>query len=567
VVTSLPQPSARGGLPVGDLQAQASQRLLAGILSIAAEAIITVDEAQTILHFNQGAERVFGYTAAEAVGRRLDMLLPERFRPTHDRHVTRFGVGQEVARQMGHRREIYGLRKSGEEFPAEASIAKLDLPDGRRVYSAVLRDITERKRAEQEQRFLAAASAALASSLDYDSTLAAVASLAVPVLGDWCALAAVEQDDAIRTLAPPHADPARTPVVEELFRRYPLDWDSPWLAVDVLRTGRTELVVDVTDEWLEARVVDAGHHRLVRAAGTASLLIVPLVAGDRILGALTCARADGGRRFDEGDVALARDFALRAALAVDNARLYRTAQRATQARDIVLGVVSHDLRNPLSAIAMCARALRESPPASEGDRSHLAGAIHDSAEWMQRLIQDLLDVAALEVGRLSLERRPEDVGAIVQKLSAMFDRAAAERQVALRPEVAPGVPAVHGDAERVLQVLANLVGNALKFTEPGGRVDVRIEPRGDDVLFSVADTGPGIPGEDLPHLFDLYWHARRTARHRGSGYGLAIAKGIVEAHGGRIWVESTLGAGSTFSFTIPAGRGGAAAADGVAGQP
>jgi signal transduction histidine kinase len=171
---------------------------------------------------------------------------------------------------------------------------------------------------------------------------------------------------------------------------------------------------------------------------------------------------------------------------------------------------------------------------------------------MQRLIQDLLDVAAIDAGRLSLERQAEDAAAIVQKLSSMFEHAAAERQIAFRTEVAPDLPAVHGDAGRILQVLANVVGNAVKFTEPGGSVSVAVGSRGADVLFSVTDTGPGIPPEHLPHLFDLYWHARRTARHRGSGYGLAIAKGIVEAHGGRIWAESVPGSGSTFSFTIPA---------------
>jgi signal transduction histidine kinase len=137
----------------------------------------------------------------------------------------------------------------------------------------------------------------------------------------------------------------------------------------------------------------------------------------------------------------------------------------------------------------------------------------------------------------------------------MFEHPAAERQVALRAGVGEGARAVYGDAGRILQVLANLVGNALKFTEPGGAVTVAAETRGGEVVFSVSDTGAGIPAEHLPHLFELYWHARRNARSRGSGYGLAIAKGIVEAHGGRIWAESTPGAGSTFSFTLPASRG------------
>ncbi len=553
-MTSPPTNSDERARAEVDVARAASETLLAGILSIAADAIIVVDEALCIVNFNHGAEQIFGYSSAEAVGQPLDILLPERFRATHGPLVRAFGAGQGAARRMGHRREIFGLRKSGEEFPAEASISKLALPDGRVVYSAVLRDVTERKRAEQEQRFLAGASAVLASSLDYDATLSAVPSLAVPLLGDWCALAVVEREDTIRLVTAPPANPARSRSLEELARRYPLDWDSPWPAVDVLRTGRSEHVPDVTDDWLDAHVVDAGHARLLRDVGLTSLLVVPLVARDEVLGALTCARGGASRPFDDDDLTLARDLALRAALAIDSARLYATAQRATEARDVTLGAVSHDLRNPLSAITMCARALRESPPTDEAGRRHLVDAISDSAEWMNRLIRDLLDVASIEAGRLSIERRAEAPTEIVERLLVLFERVAADRGIALHARVAPDVPAAYGDAERILQVLANLVGNALKFTQLGGEVTVTVGEGADpdEVQFAVADTGPGIPEQDLPHLFELYWHVRRTARSRGSGYGLAIAKGIIDAHGGRIWVESIVGAGSTFLFTVPA---------------
>ncbi|HEU4630477.1 MAG TPA: ATP-binding protein [Gemmatimonadaceae bacterium] len=537
--------------------ASAPEAMLAGILAIAADAIITVDEAQRILHFNQGAEQIFGWRAEEIVGQPLDLLLPERFRAAHAAHVAAFGAGRETARRMGHRREIFGLRRDGEEFPAEASIAKLALPDGRTVYSAVLRDITDRKRAEEEQRFLAAASAVLAASLDYAATAAAIPPLAVPRLGDWCVLEAVDPDGTLRRETAPPRDPARAAALEELARRHPFDPDSPWPAVDVLRTGRPELVATVDDDWLEAHAVDAEHRRLLHAAGLGSLLIVPLVARERVIGALTCARGERGQPFDAADLALASDLALRAALGLENARLYATAQRATRARDVVLGVVSHDLRNPLAAIGLHARALRERAAAT-ADRERMVSAICESAEWMQRLIQDLLDVAAVEAGRLSLERRPADVGAIVARALGTFEGEAAERGLVLRGEVAPTLPAAHGDAERILQVLANLIGNAVKFTEPGGEVVVRAVPHDDGILLSVSDSGAGIPTEHLPHLFELYWHARHTARRRGSGYGLAIARGIVEAHGGRIWVESVLGAGSTFHFTLPAHAGGAA---------
>jgi signal transduction histidine kinase len=420
------------------------------------------------------------------------------------------------------------------------------------VYSAVLRDVSDRKRAEQEQRFLAAASAVLASSLDYEATIEAVSNLPVPALAEWCTLELVEPDATFRRVTAPHANPERQWALDELHARFRSDLDSPWPTADVVRTGRAELVPTVTEDWLEARTVNEAHRELLRAAGIATLIIVPLVARHEMLGALTLARGPGVRSFDVAEEALARDLGLRAALALDSARLYRTARRATRARDEVLGVVSHDLRNPLSAIAMCVRALQESPPTSAAEREYLLDAISDSTEWMKRLIQDLLDVASIEAGRLSIERRPEEVAPIVQRTLAMFDRAAAERGVTLEARVEESLPAVFGDAGRVLQVLANLVGNALKFTDSGGRVDLTVRSRDGEVEFSVRDTGPGIPAEHLPHLFELYWHASVTTRSRGSGYGLAIARGIVDAHDGRIWVESTVGEGSTFSFSLPA---------------
>ena len=540
-----------------DPEVLASQAMFAGILEIAADAIITVDEGQLIMHFNKGAEQIFGYSADEVIGQPLDILLPHRFRAAHPALVRGFGEGQETARRMGHRREIYGLRKSGEEFPAEASISKLRLPTGRAVYSAVLRDVTDRKRTEQDQRFLAEASAVLASSLDYEATLSAVPRLTIPRFGAWCVLALVAPDDTIGRTVAPHADPALAAPLDEMMQRYPLHWDSPWLAVDVLRTGTPRLVTEVSDEWLEAHSEDAAHGDLLRRVGAASLLSIPLIARDQVLGALTIGRGPKAPPFDEADLALASDMAARAAFAIDNARLYQTAQRATQARDVVLGIVSHDLRNPLSAIAMCASALQENPPESAAERKSLADTIYNSAGWMQRLIQDLLDVAAIEARRLSIALDRDSAEAIVQRVMTTFEPTAAERGVRLNADVAAGTPEVHGDGERILQVLANLVSNAVKFTEAGGSIFVHAEARGPDVLFSVRDTGAGIPADDLPHLFDLYWHARRGARSRGSGYGLAIAKGIVEAHGGRIWVESVIGAGSTFRFTIPAMPSGA----------
>jgi PAS domain S-box-containing protein len=528
---------------------QESETRFAGLLAIAADAIITVDEGQRIVHFNRGAEEIFGYSADEVIGGPLNILIPARFHAAHTEHVARFAASAEPARRMGHRREVAGLRKNGEEFPSEASIAKIGEP-GRRLFAVVLRDVTERKRAEENERFLSQAGAALASSLDYEATLRTVAALPVPRLGDCCLLDIVEGEGGerslLRRITSGHADPGVAELLREFEEQQPLRWSTPTRVIEVLRTGEAYLAPTVPDE------TGGEVFPLLRGMGIRSAMILPLRAHDRTVGALSIISTDTTRRFGDADLALAREYALRAAFAVDNARLYRVAQHANRARDEVLGVVSHDLRNPLSAIAMCARVLLENPPDSEAGRRELYSAIDESADWMGRMIQDLLDVSNIEAGRLSLELREEPVEPIIQRTVQVFGGSAAERGVALESSVESGLPPIHVDAERILQVIANLVANAVKFTPEGGRVTVSARRRHDAVAFSVTDTGPGIPAEHVTHIFDRYWHARRSARTRGSGLGLAIAKGLVEAHGGRIHVESAPGQGSTFWFVIPA---------------
>ena len=537
----------------------------AGIVGISADAIISMDGSQRIVLFNHGAEQIFGYRAEEIIGQPLGKLLPPDVRGLHPGHVADFARGGTSARLMGARRAIHGLRKSGERFPAEASISQVDL-GGTKLFTAVLRDVSDRARllaaeqtaraaaeaAERRATFLAEASELLDRSLDYATTLNTLAALVVPQLAECSVIDVLTEEGAVRRVGIAHADTEQSALVEAL-RHFPADRARPFLTRRTLATGEMDRVAVVTPELVRTLVQNEEHLGLVSQLDPASWLVVPLRTRGQVIGAMAFIRCGSPRPYSDHEVALAEELARRAAQVIENARLYGAAQFAIRARDDVLAVVSHDLRNPLSAIAMCTTTLLEQPPADAAMRREMLAMIRQSVDWMHRIIQDLLDIASIEAGKLSVHRSRTTVAEVLGLARPSFD--AVTKEHVFEVAVAPNVPDVDADADRVAQVLTNLVGNAAKFTPARGLISVRVE-RDDDgaVRFTVRDAGGGIAEADLPHIFDRFWHTRNAAGKRGAGLGLAIAKGIVEAHGGRIWAESILDGGSTFAFTIPAAR-------------
>ncbi len=532
---------------------QASQAQMAGILGIAADAIITIDDSHSIIHFNRGAEETFGYPAHEVIGKPIELLLPESALGMHRSHVDRFAGSSEDARRMGQRTEVSGRRRNGEEFPAEASISKLPTATGM-LFGVVLRDATEQKRREQHDRMLVVAGARLAASLDYHATLRVAAELAVPTISDWCVVDIIEPGPGearkLRRVASVHHDAARDQILRQM-EAYGLDWDAPSAVIDVLRTGEPLLLPEISDAWLEAHSNDAEELAATEQLGLRSLIIVPLRAREEVLGAMALGRAEGRQPFDKADLDLARAIGYRAALAIDNAQHYSAERRATMARDELLAIVSHDLRNPAAAISMCAQALTQHSPVSAEERESMLHTIMQSVEWMRRLMQDLVDVASIEAGRLSVEPEPQAAEPIVTATIELFSARARQQSKSLHSDMPASLPRVMADRSRVIQVLANLVDNALKFTPEGGSISIAVVAGKSELEFTVQDSGPGIPTEHLPHLFDRFWHARVDTLTHGSGLGLAIARGIVSAHGGRIWVDATPATGSAFRFTLP----------------
>ena len=357
----------------GRERAALSEAKYNAIIAIAHDGIFTFDEQQRITIFNEGAERIFGYTEDEMLGKKVDELIPPQYLAATMERFAEFAAGTEKALGVGMRLDVAGLRKNGEEFPAEASISKVAVNDGV-LYSVIVRDITERRNTE------------------------------------------------------------------------------------------------------------------------------------------------------------------------------RALKRAVTARDEVLGIVAHDLRNPLSTIMMQVAVMSED---ENGRDKKALNVISRSADRMNHLIHDLLDVAGIEAGRLKIERERLAAEAIAREAVEMQTPLASASGVRVQLAIAPGTTEISCDRHRVLQVFENLIGNAIKFSKAGGQITVGAVPGEDVVTFTVADTGAGVAHEDLPKLFEKFWQAKTSGRRLGAGLGLVIAKGIVEAHGGRIWAESELGRGTSIHFTIP----------------
>jgi len=400
-------------------------------------------------------------------------------------------------------------------------------------------DITER-------RFLSNATSMLATTLDVKETLAQVAQLAVPELADWCFVDVLEAEHLER-IAAVHVDPAKLARVREWSRAIPAQ-QKPGIS-EVMSTGQPIYYPDITESVLAERFAAEPYRQMARELGVVSCIIVPLVARGRTLGTITLVHAESGRRYSRAELDAAVELGRRAGIAIDNARLYAEAQDAVHAREEILAIVSHDLRNPLNVIDLGATMALQSGDLGPKAHKHIE-TIHRSAARMERLLRDLLDTAALQVGRLALQRQPEEASALIAAALDGHEQLAAKKHIKI--ERTSDVEGVHVDCdrERITQAIGNLLGNAIKFCGPGDVVRVRSWSDERHLYLSVADAGPGITPAELPHIFEPYWSAKRHER-KGTGLGLYICKGIVEAHEGTIAVDTRVGEGTTFTLTLP----------------
>jgi len=533
-----------------------SEARLRALVDSSLDAVVSTDALGNVVEFSLAAERMFGYTREHAVGRNMgELIVPPEQRAAHQAGHNRVVAGG-PERVANRRLEMTAMRADGSFFPVELTITRVHgsgWGPGEPIYTGYMRDITDRQRLQEQNRFVGEASRQLGESLDFETAIASLVRLAVPKLADWCAVELVRGEGKTEQIAVAHTDPAKVELAKELRTRWPSAPDSPQGVPAVIRTGKIQSMSDIPDEFLARLAKDSEHLRLLRTLGLRSFVIVPIATHGRVLGALTLVNAESGRQFDASDIAFAEDFAARAASALENARLYQDAQEANRLKDEFLATLSHELRTPLNAIVGWSHMLR-SGALDETARVRAAEIIDRNARLQAQLVNDVLDVSRIVTGKLTLDVQEVDAAKIVAGSLETIRHAADGKRIRVQARVDPFAGSILGDPARLQQIIWNLLSNAIKFTEKGGRVEIAVAEVGEQMEIRVTDSGQGIERAFLPHVFERFRQgdSTTTREHGGLGLGLAIVRHLVEIHGGTVHAESEgIGKGSTFIVRLP----------------
>jgi signal transduction histidine kinase len=442
-------------------------------------------------------------------------------------------------------------RERHDFYPDEIELAKTIA--GQIAFGvARIRAEQELERERERLRFLADASAMLASSLDYERTMQQVAELIVPDLSDWCVIDLLDDEGAVQRIAAVHRDPRKAEWVARLRNLPPSELRQQYVA-HVITSNEPVLLRAISNETWERLDAQPGISAIMHGLGTESTMIVPLTVAGRTFGAITFVSSSPERRYDDRDLSTAIELARRAAYAIDNARLYRHAQEANRAKDEFLATLSHELRTPMTATLGWATMLQIRDLSPENFQLAVE-TIDRSTRAQAKLIDDILDVSRVVTGKLQLTMVPVSLTNVVEAAVETIRPSIDAKSIDLQLQLGDIEGVALGDASRLQQVIWNLLSNSVKFTPAGGAIAIVVDQISSGARIVIRDTGLGIARKFLPYIFERFRQADSSATraHGGLGLGLAIVKNIVELHGGNVVAESDgEGKGATFTVTLP----------------
>ena len=572
------------------------------LFDTAPDLIVIMDDRGVVVAANAALQRILGYRPEDIIGTPLSRLMPERYRADHHSGFTRY-LSTGIRKLDWTSIRLPGLRVDGYEVPLAISFGEFE-EDGRKFFTGILRDVSTEKTASDRLEFFGRVGPQLAaSSLDYKATLENLARLAVPYLADWSAIDVVNADGQLERLAVAHAEPAKVQLAIELARRFPVDQKATRGVPQVIRSGQSELVSGVSPEFLEERAVDGEHLTLLKSLGLKSYLIAPISAYGHVYGAISLVQAESGRCFTDADIPVMEELGRRAGIAVHNASLYRDALHANEmleeqateleqqtdeaqalteeleaqtvellqsseelrlkseeaaaanvAKSEFLASMSHELRTPLNAIAGYVELLEMGirGPITEEQRSDLE-RIRVSQRHLLSLINDVLNFAKVDAGRIEYDVETVALDAILKTCEAMVLPQIHRKRISYTYEECGEPVWVSADGDKVQQILINLLSNAIKFTQEGGSLRASCDQTEAVGRVQITDTGIGIDEDKLEAIFEPFVQIDRSLNQpgQGAGLGLAISRSLARGMGGDIVVESKVGAGSTFTLTLP----------------
>lgn len=587
------------------LERKKSELKFIGLLESAPDAMVITGSDGKILMINAQAERIFGYRRDEIIGKEVEILVPERFHHKHTSHRQGY-VENPKTRGMGIGMDLFGKRKDGSEFPVEISLSPLKTAEEEEIMViSAIRDITKQKEAEAEIKklnenlerlvvvrtselelalkkeqsaraemnqnqlrltFLTKAGKILASSLDYSETLKNLGNTVTPEIADWCAIDEVDEDGKIRRIVVAHTNPEKIKYAFELMEKFPPDIRAPRGIYQVIRTRKSELYSIISDELIESIAQDQEHLNLLHKLGLKSAIIVPLISRSKFYGVLTLVLSDSGRLFDERDLEFANELARRAALAIENAKLYkemqdinaelerRVAQRTTELEAINKELeafsysVSHDLRAPLRSIdGFSNKILKDYNNLFDDRGKDYFNRVMNASRHMGHLIDDLIKLA--RISRIDMNMEEINLSGMAGSIISELKESNPERKASINIQ---DKMILTGDRNLMHIALNNLLGNAWKYTKNKAETEIEfatIQKDGQTVYF-IRDNGAGFDMRYVDKLFGAFQRLHSLSEFEGTGIGLATVQRIVRRHKGTIWAESEVDKGATFFFTL-----------------